>query len=84
MISVQKPVPLDEQIDVRVSGPIAPPTTVDAPVHDARPAEEPVLRIENLSVHYGSFQAVSDVNFDVPKNRITALIGPSGCGKSTV
>jgi len=43
-----------------------------------------VITLDDLSVHYGSFLAVTDVTFNVPKNRITALIGPSGCGKSTV
>src|SRR5262245_37745771 len=42
------------------------------------------ISIRNLNIHYGTFHAVGDVNFDVPKQRITALIGPSGCGKSTV
>jgi phosphate transport system ATP-binding protein len=44
----------------------------------------PILEVRNLNVYYGAFHAVTDVSFDVPKNRITALIGPSGCGKSTV
>src|SRR5215203_5644635 len=43
-----------------------------------------IVSLRNLSVYYGSFLAVTDVTFDVPKNQITALIGPSGCGKSTV
>ncbi|MDQ3656608.1 MAG: phosphate ABC transporter ATP-binding protein PstB [Chloroflexota bacterium] len=43
-----------------------------------------VVQVKDLNVHYGDFHAVSDVSFDVPRNRITALIGPSGCGKSTV
>ncbi len=43
-----------------------------------------ILEVRNLNVYYGTFHAVTDVSFDVPKNRITALIGPSGCGKSTV
>jgi phosphate transport system ATP-binding protein len=56
---------------------------------NAAPAEgqygtEAVVSIKDLSVHYGDFLAVRDVTFDVPRNRITALIGPSGCGKSTV
>jgi phosphate transport system ATP-binding protein len=47
-------------------------------------AEETVVKMRDLNVHYGSFHAVADVNIDIPKNRITAFIGPSGCGKSTV
>jgi phosphate transport system ATP-binding protein len=47
-------------------------------------AEATVISIRELNVYYGAFHAVTGVNFDVPKNRVTALIGPSGCGKSTV
>ncbi|WP_408633469.1 phosphate ABC transporter ATP-binding protein PstB [Mycoplasmoides pirum] len=31
----------------------------------------------------GSKNALSDINIEIPKNNVTALIGPSGCGKST-
>ena len=37
-----------------------------------------------LNVYYGDFLAIRDVNLDIQKQKITALIGPSGCGKSTV
>jgi phosphate transport system ATP-binding protein len=42
------------------------------------------LRVEKLDVHYGSFQALKQVTFDIPARRITSMIGPSGCGKSTL
>ncbi|BCX08277.1 MAG: hypothetical protein KatS3mg066_2136 [Fischerella sp.] len=45
---------------------------------------EYILRAEQLSVFYGNFKAVRDVNLDISRNKITAFIGPSGCGKSTV
>lgn len=48
------------------------------------PLEEHVISLNDVSVFYGDFHAVSNVTFNVPKHRITALIGPSGCGKSTV
>jgi len=41
------------------------------------------IKINNLNLHYGSFQALKNINMDVKSNEITALIGPSGCGKST-
>lgn len=47
-------------------------------------ATDTVLRADNLSVFYGNFKAVRDVNLNIYKNKITAFIGPSGCGKSTV
>ncbi|HEX6286488.1 MAG TPA: phosphate ABC transporter ATP-binding protein PstB [Acidimicrobiia bacterium] len=37
-----------------------------------------------MSVYYGDFLAVADVNLEFGTNQISALIGPSGCGKSTV
>ncbi len=45
--------------------------------------ENKKIEINNLDFYYGDFQALEDVTFDIPKNKITALIGPSGCGKST-
>jgi phosphate transport system ATP-binding protein len=45
---------------------------------------ESVISLRDVTVSYGAFDAVVDVSFEIPKNRITAMIGPSGCGKSTV
>jgi phosphate transport system ATP-binding protein len=47
-------------------------------------SNQAALRADQVSVYYGSTLAVRDVNLDIPKNEIVALIGPSGCGKSTV
>ena len=44
---------------------------------------EAVLTAKNLNVYYGDFLAVRDVNMEMKRNTVTALIGPSGCGKST-
>ncbi len=44
----------------------------------------PIFALEGLTVYYGSFRAVRDVDMRIRQNHITALIGPSGCGKSTV
>jgi len=42
-----------------------------------------VLKINNLNLFYGDFQALKGINIEIEKNQVTALIGPSGCGKST-
>jgi phosphate transport system ATP-binding protein len=47
-------------------------------------AGDAVIRTENVSIFYGSFQAVRNVFLDIPKNKVVAFIGPSGCGKSTL
>jgi phosphate transport system ATP-binding protein len=37
-----------------------------------------------LNLFYGDFQALTDINLQIPAREVTALIGPSGCGKSTL
>jgi phosphate transport system ATP-binding protein len=41
------------------------------------------VEVKNLSFFYGNVQALKDVNINIAKNQITALIGASGCGKTT-
>jgi len=54
------------------------------PVDPPPEAYEPIIKIRNLSVWYGERQILGDINLDIPRNRITAIMGPSGCGKSTL
>ncbi len=42
-----------------------------------------IVIAKNLNLYYGNSQALKNVNIDIEKNSVTALIGPSGCGKST-
>jgi phosphate transport system ATP-binding protein len=42
------------------------------------------LEGRNISVYYGKFRALTEINIEVYTNQITAIIGPSGCGKSTL
>ena len=42
------------------------------------------IRTRKLSLWYGTFQALFEVDFDIKRHLITALIGPSGCGKTTL
>lgn len=42
-----------------------------------------VFDVKDLNLYYGEKQALFDINVDIHKNEILALIGPSGCGKST-
>ncbi|ERG68462.1 phosphate ABC transporter ATP-binding protein [Exiguobacterium chiriqhucha RW-2] len=45
--------------------------------------KESAYVVNNLNLWYGDDQALIDVNLDIKKNEVTAIIGPSGCGKST-
>ena len=41
------------------------------------------ITAQKFNLFYGDFQALKDINVDIPENAITSIIGPSGCGKST-
>jgi len=42
------------------------------------------MEIRDLNFYYGDFQALKNINIDIPEKNVTAFIGPSGCGKSTL
>ena len=69
-------------------------STARRPSAEPAPAEEPLLRVENLSKHFvinrrlfspaRTVAAVNDVSFTIAANEFVALVGESGSGKSTI
>jgi phosphate transport system ATP-binding protein len=45
--------------------------------------ESAIIRSKNFSAWFGTNQAVKNVNIEIPKNKVVAVMGPSGCGKTT-
>ncbi len=43
-----------------------------------------VIQIKGLSKNYGTFKAVNEVSFDVPRGCIFGLLGPNGAGKTSL
>ncbi len=47
---------------------------------------EPILQVENLSVHFkndqGTSTALKNISFVIPKGKICGIVGESGSGKS--
>ena len=44
----------------------------------------PLLKVDHLSVNFGSIKAVKDVSFHVDEGEIVTLLGANGAGKSTI
>ena len=42
------------------------------------------MKVEDLDLYYGDFQALHNINLDIRENEILSFIGPSGCGKATL
>lgn len=57
------------------------PEATAAPIELSRRATR--LTARDVTVHYGSKQALHGISIDIPDRAVTSFIGPSGCGKST-
>ena len=68
----------DNQSDSLITTEVTP---TDQPRSDQ--PDETVLSARRLDVSYSGETALDDVDFEIPKQKVTAIIGPSGCGKST-
>jgi putrescine transport system ATP-binding protein len=55
---------------------------VFAPWND--PAQEPLIRFEQVTKRFGGFTAIDDLTLDIFEREFFALLGPSGCGKTTM
>ena len=53
------------------------------PAHQASLAAQPVLRISNLTKHYGGVKALTGAGFQLQAGEHAAIVGDNGAGKST-
>jgi phosphate transport system ATP-binding protein len=45
--------------------------------------ESAILKAENFNAFFGKNHILKNINFEVEKNTVWAIMGPSGCGKTT-
>lgn len=45
--------------------------------------ERTIIKSENFNAWFGTNHVVKNVNIEIPKNSVVAVMGPSGCGKTT-
>jgi len=58
--------------------PPVPAETIGEPFSD-----DARIACRQVNVYYGDHHAIREVNIDIARNQVIAMIGPSGCGKST-
>lgn len=45
--------------------------------------EQSIIRARGLTKHYGKFEAVRGIDFDVPAGKVFGFLGPNGAGKTS-
>jgi phosphate transport system ATP-binding protein len=73
-----------DQLNVRQDQEVLPKLDIPDSAPRATSTGTSVFDVQNTSIYYSAFRAVTDVSLTVYENEITAFIGPSGCGKTTV
>jgi spermidine/putrescine transport system ATP-binding protein len=64
------------------------PGTGTDPAQPAQPAQpaaadDPTVRLERVSKHFGELVAVKELDLDIGRGEFFTMLGPSGCGKTT-
>src|SRR5688572_986587 len=65
------------------AAPVSLPVSADVTTIGQVTVERPVFSCRDVNVFYADKHAIRNVNIDIARKQVLAMIGPSGCGKST-
>src|ERR1700744_4237133 len=51
--------------------------------HNKQMESTTIIKSKNFNAYFGSNHVVKNVDIEIPKNNVIAVMGPSGCGKTT-
>ncbi len=54
---------------------------MDAP---AKPTTDEILKVEDVTVAFGAFKALTKLTFSMARGELRVVIGPNGAGKTTL
>ena len=78
----------DQSLSTNASQTNQPPTPASnpqsQPLRASGDLDEALIRVVKLNKYFGDKHVLNDVDFEVHKQEVVALIGPSGSGKSTL
>ena len=87
MAELDRPAPIPSEVtDMTHTTSERPSVQLSAPSGKAAAAGDAtrIMELSDVSVYYGSYEAVRGTSMPIREHQITAMIGPSGCGKSTI
>src|SRR5437867_4419698 len=78
-VATPRPGGLDAQRLARTPDAMSPPPALEAPTHATS-----IIYLEDVTVNYDGFKALSRLNFFMERRELRVVIGPNGAGKTTL
>ena len=71
-------------VDAEIAAGRAEAAFAQAPATAGANGDQPLLRLVGIEKHFGPVRVLIDIDLDIPRGQVTALVGDNGAGKSTL